>query len=68
MLFRSGFNTDPIRYAIIRPVWNKEREARVRAYLQKVGGGANSLYGVVGMTENREPFAAFHRGLAGEQG
>lgn len=68
LLLDRGFGTNPIRYAIIRPVWNKEREARVRAYLQTAGDGVNRLYGVVGMTENREPFAAFHRGLAGKQG
>ncbi|MFZ1426912.1 MAG: hypothetical protein WAS21_09105, partial [Geminicoccaceae bacterium] len=68
LLLDRGFGTDPIRYAIIRPVWNKDREARVRAHLQTAAGGLNRLYGVVGMTENREPFAAFHRGLAGEQG
>jgi hypothetical protein len=66
LLLNRDYGSDPIRYAVTRPIWNKEREDRVRSYLQSAGGGVNALYGTTATTWSREPFAAFHRGLAHE--
>ncbi len=57
------YNTDPIRYAVSRPVWNKERQQRERDYRQPGSGGVNALYGGAPSDGNLEPFAAFHRSL-----
>jgi len=60
------YNTDPIRYAVSRPVWNKERQQRERDYRQPGSGGVNALYGGAPSDGNLEPFAAFHRSLPHE--
>lgn len=63
------YRTDPIRFAVTRPIWNKARQQREREYRCGANGGLNALYGSGGMLEdNREPFAMFHRCLSRDDG
>jgi hypothetical protein len=57
------YGTDPIRYAVSRPVWNVERQQRERSYRQAASGGLNALYGGATIEHSAEPFALFHRML-----
>jgi subtilisin family serine protease len=69
-LFRGGttllvsreFDSDPVRYAISRPVSSKPRQERMRRYEQE-RGGYNSLYATVTPDNTDEPFGMLHRGL-----
>ena len=57
------YGTDPIRYAIVRPVWSQEGERRRDRLAAQAGHGPNALYGVPANGAAAEPFAALHRGL-----
>lgn len=61
------YDTDPIRYAVTRPVYSESRQDRQREYLIKANGGPNAGYSppaqTTGAPANKEPFAAFHTGL-----
>ena len=75
-LFRGGctlildreYDTDPIRYAVTRPVWNEHRQQREREYHQGLRGGLgpSALYGDPGEGDDDAggPFGRFHRSLA----
>ena len=57
------YGTDPIRYAIVRPVWSETGERRARQLAAQAAHGPNALYGPAANTAAAEPFAAMHRGL-----
>ena len=69
-LFRGGttllvsreFDSDPVRYAISRPVSSRPRQERMRRYEQE-RGGYNNLYATVTPDNTDEPFGMLHRGL-----
>jgi hypothetical protein len=62
------YGTDPIRYAVTRPIWNEVRQERERTYHQETSGGLNALYGGAAIDDTREPFALFHRSLHRDTG
>ena len=55
----------PIRFAISRPIWNRDREARVREYLGGAGPALSGLTygGDAPEPALREPFAILHETL-----
>ena len=57
------YDTDPIRYAIVRPVWSRAGERMRDRLLAQEGHGPNALYGGRPAGAGAEPFAMLHRGL-----
>ena len=63
LLLDREYETDPIRYAIVRPVWSQRGEAMRDAMLAKAAGGPRALYGTETVNDVAEPFAVMHRHL-----
>jgi hypothetical protein len=63
LLLDRGYDADPVRYAIVRPIWNAARKARMEDYLTAGGGGPNGLYGTDRGGRRNEPFAMLHNDL-----
>lgn len=56
LLLDREYNSDPIRYAICRPINDRDREDEIRRY---VCAPAESVYDDI-VQKAREPFRAFH--------
>ena len=65
LLLDRGYKSQPIRYAICRPVWELDRAEIVRRHLYGAGPyGIDSIYECTADGLHPEPFAALHSNLS----